>query len=192
MSKQPSAKTQKRKQRKEKLAKQKYGEQTEKDIEIHQKLLKPQKIIEQSKIEPKAEKKPEIFEKKVYEKPEKVVEKEENLGEENEENDENEGNGKEEEDILGTLTSQPLDEDTLLFAVPVVAPYTALSTYKYRVKITPGTGKRGKATKSAIELFTRSKSDRQSALIKSLLSDDAASRNLPTKVRVSAPQLHAK
>jgi hypothetical protein len=34
----------------------------------------------------------------------------------------------------------------LLFAVPVVAPYGALSgpNYKYKVKLTPGQGKKGK------------------------------------------------
>lgn len=35
------------------------------------------------------------------------------------------------EDLLTSLTGQPNPEDVLLFAVPVCAPYTALSNYKY-------------------------------------------------------------
>lgn len=33
-------------------------------------------------------------------------------------------------DLLDTLTGQPLDDDELLFAIPVVAPYQALQQYK--------------------------------------------------------------
>ncbi|UMM21694.1 hypothetical protein L5515_003267 [Caenorhabditis briggsae] len=194
----PSAKTQKRKQRKEKMVKQKYKDQTDDDLELHKELLKPhgklgkleeENVEKQEKIQ---EKPPKIenFEPKTAQK--EAAPKAENADEEEpEEEDDKEANA-EEQSILSSLTAQPLDEDTLLFAVPVVAPYSALSTYKYRVKVTPGIGKRGKATKQAIELFTRQKTDRQAALIKSLLSDDSASRNLPTKIRISAPQLHAK
>jgi hypothetical protein len=37
------------------------------------------------------------------------------------------------ENLLTSLTGQPHAEDVLLFAVPVCAPYTALSNYKYVV-----------------------------------------------------------
>ncbi|PIC41363.1 hypothetical protein B9Z55_008810 [Caenorhabditis nigoni] len=189
----PSAKTQKRKQRKEKMVKQKYKDQTDDDLELHKELLKPHGKLEEEKVEKQEkiqEKAPKIehFETK---KSQKEPEKAENPEEEEPEEEDKEASA-EEQSVLSSLTAQPLDEDTLLFAVPVVAPYSALSTYKYRVKVTPGIGKRGKATKQAIELFTRQKTDRQAALIKSLLSDDSASRNLPTKIRISAPQLHAK
>ncbi len=33
-------------------------------------------------------------------------------------------------EMLNTLTGQPLPEDELLFAVPVVAPYNAIVNYK--------------------------------------------------------------
>lgn len=33
--------------------------------------------------------------------------------------------------MLDSLTGQPLPEDELLFAIPVVAPYNALANYKY-------------------------------------------------------------
>ncbi|KAK1280332.1 hypothetical protein QJS04_geneDACA004628 [Acorus gramineus] len=51
------------------------------------------------------------------------------------------------------LTGNPLSDDVLLYAVPVCGPYNALQTYKYRVKITPGTAKKGKAAKTAMNLF---------------------------------------
>lgn len=195
----PSAKTQKRKQRKEKMVKQKYRDQTDDDLELHRELLKPHgKLDEKSEdFEPKMtnfeQEKPKLEAKPIDFEPKKVEKGAEPVEEQQEEPEEEDKEANaEEQTLLSTLTAQPLEEDTLLFAVPVVAPYSALSTYTYRVKITPGIGKRGKATKQAIELFTRQKTDRQAALIKSLLSDDSASRNLPTKVRISAPQLHAK
>ncbi|MFS8001340.1 putative NFACT protein [Helianthus anomalus] len=54
------------------------------------------------------------------------------------------------------LTGVPLPNDILLYAVPVCAPYAAVQSYKYRVKIIPGTTKKGKrfvAAKMAINLF---------------------------------------
>ncbi|KAJ9559353.1 hypothetical protein OSB04_013967 [Centaurea solstitialis] len=51
------------------------------------------------------------------------------------------------------LTGLPLPNDILLYAVPVCAPYAALQSYKYRVKIIPGTAKKGKAAKMAMNLF---------------------------------------
>lgn len=59
----------------------------------------------------------------------------------------------EETKMLNSLTWLPLDEDILLFALAVVAPYQTMQNFKYKVKLTPGTGKRGKAAKSAIALF---------------------------------------
>ncbi|CAA2950932.1 nuclear export mediator factor NEMF [Olea europaea subsp. europaea] len=51
------------------------------------------------------------------------------------------------------LTGNPLPNDVLLYAVPVCGPYSAVQSYKYRVKIIPGTLKKGKAAKTAINLF---------------------------------------
>ncbi|CAA3007398.1 nuclear export mediator factor NEMF-like [Olea europaea var. sylvestris] len=50
------------------------------------------------------------------------------------------------------LTGNSLPNDILLYAVPVCGPYSAVQSYKYRVKI-PGTLKKGKAAKAAINLF---------------------------------------
>ena len=38
--------------------------------------------------------------------------------------------------------------DQLLFAIPMLAPYTTINTNKYKAKVTPGTLKRGRAQKT--------------------------------------------
>lgn len=53
------------------------------------------------------------------------------------------------------LTGNPLPNDVLLYAVPVCAPYNAVQSYKYRVKIIPGSLKKGKAAKTAMNLFSQ-------------------------------------
>ncbi|PVI07482.1 hypothetical protein DM02DRAFT_580858 [Periconia macrospinosa] len=53
---------------------------------------------------------------------------------------------------LDAFTGRPLPNDTLISAIPVCAPWAALSTYKYKAKLQPGALKRGKAVK---EILTR-------------------------------------
>ncbi|XP_059480083.1 ribosome quality control complex subunit NEMF homolog [Neocloeon triangulifer] len=93
-------------------------------------------------------------------------------------------------ETLNSLTGLPVAEDELLFAVPVVAPYNTLTNYKYKVKLMPGTGKRGKAAKTSLAIFLRDKtcSQREKDLLKSVKEQDLA-RNFPGKVRLSAPQM---
>ncbi|NWS65905.1 NEMF factor, partial [Crotophaga sulcirostris] len=94
------------------------------------------------------------------------------------------------EALLGSLTGQPHPEDLLLFAVPICAPYTAMTNYKYKVKLTPGTQKKGKAAKIALHNFMQSKeaTAREKDLFRSVKDTDL-SRNIPGKVKVSAPHL---
>ncbi|KAH6573787.1 hypothetical protein BSLG_006397 [Batrachochytrium salamandrivorans] len=54
---------------------------------------------------------------------------------------------------LDLLTGQPHPDDIVLHAIPVCAPWTALSKYKYKVKLLPGSLKRGKAAKSIATSF---------------------------------------
>ncbi|KAL7559141.1 hypothetical protein ACA910_010221 [Epithemia clementina (nom. ined.)] len=54
---------------------------------------------------------------------------------------------------LAKLTGKPLPEDVLLCAVPVCAPYSTLSQCQFRVKLTPGNGKRGKAAKQCVDFM---------------------------------------
>lgn len=92
--------------------------------------------------------------------------------------------------ILDTLTALPVSEDELLFAVPVCAPYTTMTNYKFKVKLTPGPGKKGKACKTALALFMgdRTASARERDLLRAVKEQDLA-RNLPGKVKVSAPHI---
>lgn len=113
-----------------------------------------------------------------------------------EENDGNEEFAEQQKEIdkalLNSLTGQPLDEDELLFAMTVCAPYSCITNYKHKVKLTPGTTKRGKAVKTAIEMFSRNPitSVKEKELIKTCLMKDQDGRNLPSKVKISAPNLN--
>lgn len=60
---------------------------------------------------------------------------------------------------ISKLTSKPLPEDVILYALPVCAPYSTLSQYKYRVKLVPGNLKKGKASKQCLEIILRSNND---------------------------------
>ena len=91
-------------------------------------------------------------------------------------------------DVLDRLTAQPLSEDTLLHAIPVCGPYGSLQPYKYRVKLVPGTLKRGKAAKQALEIFTHSKecSARERDLIQALADNDISSAMIGD-VKITGP-----
>ncbi|KAL4238275.1 hypothetical protein ACF0H5_002987 [Mactra antiquata] len=91
---------------------------------------------------------------------------------------------------LNSLTGIPHIEDELLFAVPVCAPYNALTNYKYKVKLLPGSTKRGKGAKLALNMFQQDKSitPREKDLVK-ILKDVDMSRNIPGKVKVTAPNI---
>lgn len=57
---------------------------------------------------------------------------------------------------LSKLTGKPTADDSISFAMPVFAPYHTLSQYSFRVKLTPGSMKRGKAAKAGIEMLLAS------------------------------------
>jgi hypothetical protein len=57
-----------------------------------------------------------------------------------------------------------LPDDTLLYALPVCGPYVALKNFKFKVKLLPGTAKKGKSCKQAIDIFVRSDSKSYSIL----------------------------
>jgi predicted ribosome quality control (RQC) complex YloA/Tae2 family protein len=62
---------------------------------------------------------------------------------------------KESLDVLSMLTANPFPDDIVQYALPICAPYNALSGYRYRAKLLPGAVKRGKAYRSALVLFLR-------------------------------------
>ncbi|KAI8380498.1 fibronectin-binding protein A N-terminus-domain-containing protein [Choanephora cucurbitarum] len=94
--------------------------------------------------------------------------------------------------VLDSLTPNPLPEDIIHFAIPVCAPYTAIQKYKYKVKLTPGTLKRGKAIKQAQSVFFNMSeaSAREKELIKSVPEMEGINAMM-SKVKVSAPNLEA-
>ena len=71
---------------------------------------------------------------------------------------------------LSALTGNPLDSDDLLFAIPMCGPYSALQGYKYKVKVTPGTMKRGKAVQATEKYFfgMKTASLREKTLLRSM------------------------
>ncbi|XP_039283383.1 nuclear export mediator factor NEMF homolog isoform X3 [Nilaparvata lugens] len=93
-------------------------------------------------------------------------------------------------DMLDSLTGCPLPEDELLFAVPVIAPYNTIQNYKYKIKMMPGTSKRGKAARAAVSVFLRDKAatNHEKDLLKSVKEQELF-LNLPGKVKLLAPQL---
>lgn len=54
---------------------------------------------------------------------------------------------------IDKLTGLPKYNDIITGVVPMCAPYSAIQTYKFKVKIQPGTLKRGKAMKLIKSLF---------------------------------------
>lgn len=54
---------------------------------------------------------------------------------------------------LDLLSGQPHENDILMHCIPVCAPWIALSKYTYKIKLLPGSLKRGKAAKAAKASF---------------------------------------
>jgi len=67
-------------------------------------------------------------------------------------------------DQLDRLTGKPHADDILRHCVPVCAPYCALLSYKYKVKLTPGTQKKGRAAKMAKEALCREASQKSAGV----------------------------
>ncbi|XP_066906354.1 ribosome quality control complex subunit NEMF homolog isoform X2 [Halyomorpha halys] len=96
-------------------------------------------------------------------------------------------------DMLHSLTGIPHEDDEILFALPIVAPYTSILNNKYKVKMIPGMTKRGKAGRAALDMFLRSKdcTPRERDVMKSV-NDQLISRNFPGKVKILIPQSKKK
>ncbi|KAK1385544.1 nuclear export mediator factor Nemf [Heracleum sosnowskyi] len=89
------------------------------------------------------------------------------------------------------LTGTPLPNDILLHAVPVCGPYNALQSYKYRVKIIPGSSKRGKAAKMSVNLFSQiaEATQREKELMKACTDSELVAAIIGN-LKVSATGLH--
>eukprot|EP00958_Prasinococcus_capsulatus_P008112 scaffold766_cov560-Prasinococcus_capsulatus_cf.AAC.3 len=91
---------------------------------------------------------------------------------------------------IDSLTSAPTSEDIIHFCLPVCAPYNTMASYKYKVKITPGSMKKGRASRQAMEIFSRAQNctPRERELIKSVADADAIAPMLGS-VKVNLPGL---
>ena len=69
--------------------------------------------------------------------------------------------------------------------------YTALNNFKYKVKLTPGTGKKGKAAKQAVDVFTRMKecTPTEKALMRALTDPEMVAIMIGD-VKLSMPGLY--
>ncbi|KAG5518259.1 hypothetical protein PMAC_003055 [Pneumocystis sp. 'macacae'] len=59
-------------------------------------------------------------------------------------------NKKDYEINLDSFISFPLPDDILIEAIPVCAPYSSMAKYKYKIKLQPGSTKKGKAIRSIL------------------------------------------
>jgi predicted ribosome quality control (RQC) complex YloA/Tae2 family protein len=89
---------------------------------------------------------------------------------------------------LDDLTGQPTSTDTLLSCIPVCAPWITLQKYKYKLKLLPGSLKRGKAAQQATVSFSamakkQFKSEVEENLIKSI-PDQEWINSMMAKVKI--------
>lgn len=123
---------------------------------------------------------------------------------------------------LDALTARPTEEDTLLFALPVCGPYRVMAQYKFKVgarpnrrgkrsartqaltpilpagglppqvKLVPGTLKKGKAAKQAVDLMGKmNPTPRERDLIRSLDMNELV-QAIAGGVKVSTPGTSAQ
>merc|ERR550525_841621 len=161
-----------------------------KDQDDEERMLRMQLLQSQGKGKENKSKKNKKGLEQLYGKPKEKKPPPKPRAENHDQNDEEKVAVNDETDMVDSLTGLPHEDDELLFAVPVVAPYSTVLHYKYKVKLTPGTGKRGKACKTALAMFLADKAtaQREKDLLKSVKDQDLA-RNLPGKVKLSAPHL---
>ena len=93
-------------------------------------------------------------------------------------------------DHLDMFTGQPHVDDLLHCALIVCAPYHTFSSYKYRVKLTPGPTKKGKACKQAMHLFVTAQNCSlvEKGVLKHITDNECVAACLPN-VKLSAPGL---
>jgi nuclear export mediator factor NEMF len=60
---------------------------------------------------------------------------------------------------LKEFIPSPKPNDIIADVITICAPWSALTRYKYKLKLTPGTTKKGKASRSAISAFLSSPVD---------------------------------
>ena len=62
-------------------------------------------------------------------------------------------------ELLDSLVAKPARDDIVADLVPVFAPWASMAKFKYKVKIQPGLGKKGKSLSDALAYFSHRKVD---------------------------------
>ena len=86
-----------------------------------------------------------------------------------------------------TLTAQPSVDDELMYALPVCAPYTVLANYAYKLKLTPGSQKKGKAARQAIGILSGLAAGTKEKDLMRAVTDDELVRVMIGNVKIQAP-----
>ena len=96
-------------------------------------------------------------------------------------------------DELDTMTGRPVEEDIVTYAVAVCAPWSAVQSYKYRVKLTPGKMKKGQAVKQIRDIMLKNREGHplEKQCVK-LLSDTEMIRTIISNASVGACGSKAK
>lgn len=141
----------------------KYADQDEEDRRVRMEMLGTLKQVEElmKKKQEEAKEKlrqPEKFNTKTASKDNKSGERELQRYLK-EENDEENAIGSNYLELLDSLTSKPAKDDTVASLVPVFAPWASMAKFKYKVKLQPGLGKKGKCLSDTLAYFSNRKVD---------------------------------
>ncbi|EGW34446.1 uncharacterized protein SPAPADRAFT_70556 [Spathaspora passalidarum NRRL Y-27907] len=101
-------------------------------------------------------------------------------------------------EILDSFAPKPSTKDEIISMVPVFAPWISLQKFKYKVKIQPGSGKKGKCIGDSLNYFTTRKMDPSSTdtdldwpqerdLVKGLKTNDLVGVFTVSKVKLVLP-----
>ena len=92
-------------------------------------------------------------------------------------------------DEIDKFTYNPFEDDQLLHALPMCAPYSVVKNFKYKIKIMPGQMKRGKASKQIMQIW-RSEANKtnEELTIKGIVENDV-NPIIVSNLRIECPGL---
>ena len=92
--------------------------------------------------------------------------------------------------LLDELTGKPQDDDVLIAAIPMCAPYASIKDYKFKVKLTPGSSKTGRAVQTTLNVFKQSSTiTAQEKEMINAMNDSEAMLQMMGNVNISTPGL---
>lgn len=95
--------------------------------------------------------------------------------------------------VVNRIVASPFRDDEIEYCLPVCAPIAATNALKYRMKVTPGAQKKGKAAKLAVEILLRAPfATRDELAALRLVSEADAAACLPPGCKISMPPGAAK